>query len=72
MKIFDYLTAEGVNINALDKGGRHPIQYFSLNHEVGPNLLKKYLEKEDNRKFAKELIDNSTCTYKYLSNLLEQ
>lgn len=51
LKIFEFLTEEGVNMNILDKNGLHPILCPRILDNINPLLLEKYFESEENRNF---------------------
>lgn len=55
LEIFEYLTAQGVNMNILNKKRRHPLFYLSLGEKKYKVLIEKYCESEENIKFQHNL-----------------
>lgn len=55
LEVFEYLTAQGVNMNILNKRRRHPLFDLSLGEKKYKVLIEKYCENEENIKFQHNL-----------------
>lgn len=54
LEIFEYLTAEGVNMNIIDSDGNHALSYQAIEKSKHKLIIESCLKKEENIKFMFE------------------